>query len=240
MKSFIEAATPAAGAAETASVVNEIFLRGSGLQNATVEKVPIEVDNSSQKNSVSKNQNNQANTEPQKVVYENIKKELADNQTVGSGKAGSSADIDSGASEKSTVNLDADANSNSTNSNSSDSNTKVFAKIPGEKKRTIDKDQRLIKVGSGPLKVGDTAIITSRNLPKLPEKISDSYKAFQGSLETVDTPITGAHLILKNHIVAKGRFLEVRVDLDSVKKAPKFDVVVDESPSNDNNEKNDK
>lgn len=151
VKSFIEAATPLAGAADTSSVVNEIFLRGTQL--ATTDAKTIET--------------------------------------------------------------------------------------PGGKKEELGNNKGLIKVGTGELKKGDTAILLNgKKLPKIPEKISDSFRAFEGTIENADTPITGARLVLKNHEVAKGRFLEVRVDLDTVKKLPKLEVVVDQSPSSDSESTN--
>ncbi len=146
VKSFIEAATPASSASETADVVSEIFLRGSG-------PVTIETDAVSVKNQL----------EP----------------------------------------------------------------VATESKR------RIVKLGEGNIKKGDLVILSDGSLPKIPEKVSDSFKAFEGKVENSDTPITGAHLIMKNHEVPKGRFLEVRIDLNSVKKGPKLEVVVDDPSAKD-------
>jgi hypothetical protein len=144
VKSFIEAATPAASASETSSLSNEIFLRGSKLTNSSVESVEY---------------NGQKAT-------------------------------------------------------------------PTEIKRS----------GRGDLKKGDAVLLMSGKLPKVPEKISDGFLAFSGKLENVDTPLTGAHLIFKNHEVANGRFLEVRIDSDSVKKVPKLEVIVDDAPKDEKEE----
>lgn len=83
--------------------------------------------------------------------------------------------------------------------------------------KPLDEDKNLVKIGAGELKKGDRAIMIKGSPPKLPEEVSDSYRAFEGKLKNSDLKIAGAHLIMKNHEVAKGRYLEVRVDVDDVK-----------------------
>ncbi len=169
VKSFIEAATPAASASETSDIVSEIFLRGSGPVNVETEPV----DDKSESKNPEQNKTTIRNVEAQSIIYN------------------------------------------------------------GEKQK-LDSNNRLSKFGDGDIKKGDVVIISSGSLPKIPEKVSDSFKAFEGKLENSDVPITGARLIMKNHEVPRGRFLEVRIDLNSVKKEPKLEVVVEEAPDKDN------
>jgi hypothetical protein len=89
-------------------------------------------------------------------------------------------------------------------------------------------DGSLVKVGKGAPQKGDVAIMMNGQIPKLPAKESEAYKAFLGTVVNSDTPITGAHVILKNHTFEKGKLLEVRVDVNTVKKTPKFEVVGEE------------
>jgi len=92
-------------------------------------------------------------------------------------------------------------------------------------------DRSLIKVGTGEVKKGDVAIMMSGKVPQLPEKTSDGFRVFEGEVDNYDLPIKGAHVVMKNHDTPKGKFLEVRVDVNSVKKTPKFEVIGDDEPS---------
>lgn len=97
--------------------------------------------------------------------------------------------------------------------------------VSNSKTIKVDTDDKLVKVGEGSLEKGDVAILMSGGIPKLPEKESDGYLAFQGKIENFDMPITDAHVIMKNHAMHKGRLLEVRVDMNSVKKTTKLQIV---------------
>ncbi|MBX3074603.1 hypothetical protein KF913_11810 [Candidatus Obscuribacterales bacterium] len=94
---------------------------------------------------------------------------------------------------------------------------------------SLGPDGKVVKVGEGELKKDDVAIVMSGQIPKLPEKVSESYRAFLGEVQNSDLPITGGHVRLKNHDVSQTKLLEVRVDMDSVKKAPKLQFVSDDT-----------
>lgn len=93
----------------------------------------------------------------------------------------------------------------------------------------LPKETSLLKVGDGELKKGDVAIMMNGPVPTLPEKVSDAYKAFDGSVENAEQKLTNGTLVMKNHTTPKGKMLEVRVDVKGVKKVPKFEVVPAES-----------
>lgn len=211
VKSFIEAATPVSSASETADVVSEIFLRGSG-------PVTIETDAA-----VVKNQHEQNAIQESKTTL--------DTTSSGEGKPqkGDVVTKSSGADDGSISGTAKD----SAGSDETKSPTNPAFKTAKQK---VNPNRRIVKLGEGDIKKGDLVILSDGALPKFPDKISDSFRAFEGKLENADTPITGAHLIMKNHEVPKGRFLEVRIDLNSVKKEPKLEVVVDEAPEKDSDD----
>lgn len=92
-------------------------------------------------------------------------------------------------------------------------------------------DGKVVKVGEGELEKDDVAIVMSGQIPKLPEKPSDTYRAFLGEIPNSDLPIAGGHVVLKNHEVSKTKLLEVRVDMSSVTKAPKLQFICDDTES---------
>ena len=93
----------------------------------------------------------------------------------------------------------------------------------------LGSDGKVVKVGEGELEKDDVAIVMSGQVPKLPEKPSDSYRAFLGEIPSSDVPITGGRVVMKNHEVSKTKLLEVRVDMNSVKKAPKLQFISDDT-----------
>lgn len=105
---------------------------------------------------------------------------------------------------------------------------------------TTTQDANLVKVGKGELKKGDVAIVMAGDMPKLPDEISDGYKAFDGKVDDYDLTLTTSHVIMKNHDMPKGRFLEIRIDANNVKKLPKFEVVgeVGDDADEEQSEKN--
>lgn len=140
------------------------------------------------------------------------------------------------------VNLETDTAGNHSESKDPEPNKMTIKNVDAKsiiyngEKQALDSNHRLSKIGDGDIKKGDVVILSSGSLPKIPEKVSDTFKAFEGKLENSDVPITGARLIMKNHEVPRGRFLEVRIDLNSVKKEPKLEVVVEEAPDKDDSE----
>lgn len=100
------------------------------------------------------------------------------------------------------------------------------------KGKPMPKDTKLLKVGEGDLKAGDVAIMMSGSVPVLPAEMSDVFKTFNGSLDTCEQHLTdGASLVMKNHTVPKGRFLEVRIDVKGVNKPRLVEVVYPPVPT---------
>ncbi len=84
---------------------------------------------------------------------------------------------------------------------------------------------KLYKVGEGDLKAGDVAVVMSGDVPPVADKPSDAFATFNGSLERCEQILPSAKLVMMNHSFSTGKFLEVRVDVNTVKKEPKFEVV---------------
>jgi hypothetical protein len=109
--------------------------------------------------------------------------------------------------------------------------TPTSAKTVSSSDKTValGADGKVVKVGEGELKKDDVAIIMTGQIPTLPEKPSDSYRAFLGEIQNSDLSITGGHVLMKNHDVSKTKLLEIRVEMDSVKKAPRLQFVSDDT-----------
>ncbi len=101
------------------------------------------------------------------------------------------------------------------------------AKVQFERTGATSADANLVKVGKGELKKGDVAIVMNGDMPRLPSEISNGYKTFLGTVDDYDLTLTTSHVVMKNHDMPRGRFLEIRIDANNVKNLPKFEVVGD-------------